>query len=110
MALQELNALSLLLDRLDLAVNQDTDKIKNLSTAIDSMEKTLQQMNADSKEEVQKEFYELYNLVKPLEREEVSQQELHRLHKIVSEYYNFHLDGQQDNIRLFRRKLRQLDS
>ncbi len=110
MAMQELDALSRFLDKLHLAMNQVSDKASNLLSAIDSMERILQQPEEHDKQKIEINFNALFQLVQPLERDAVSHQDLQRLHKIVSEYYNLHLAYQQTTIRLFRSKLYELDS
>lgn len=109
-AFQEVEALSHFLEQLHLAVNQSTDQFTDLSMAVERMDQILQQPNAYTEQKIQQDFYALFNFVRSLEREAVSQKDLQQLHKIVSEYYDLHLNGQQEIILFFRAKLRRLES
>lgn len=109
-AFQEVEALPRFLEQLHFSVNQSADQFTDLSMAVERMDRILQQPNEYTEQKIQQDFHALFNFVRSLEREAVSQKDLQQLHKIVSEYYDLHLNGQQEIILFFRAKLRRLES
>lgn len=111
-SVQELRALSHLLDQIHLARTQGYSgslsgaiENNNLSDAISYIEKAFQQPESYSINQRQKDFRELFRYIEVLEPEEILPKDMQRLNSIVTQYYQLQPAGYRERAGSFRKTL-----
>ena len=111
-SIQELRALSHLLDQIHLARTQGYSGSlsgaianNNLSDAISYIEKAFQQPESYSINQMQKDFQELFRYIEALEPGEILPRDMQRLNSIVTQYYQLQPAGYREKAGSFRKTL-----